>query len=63
MPIKKWSAVQRLLLPWDDRNCFSSCIFSDGFYGLLRPCFMPCPHLFKSSKLGFFPNVIVSGKV
>ena len=26
-------------------------------------CFMPCPHLFKTSKLGFFPNVIVSGKV
>ena len=24
---------------------------------------MPRPHLFKSSELGFFPNVIVSGKV
>ena len=55
--------MQRLLLPWDDRNCFLSCIFNDGFYGLLRPCFMSCPHLFKSSKLGFFPNAIVSGKV
>ena len=63
MAIKRWSAVQRLLLPWDDRNCFSSCIFNDGFYGYLRPCFMPCSHLFKSSELGFFPNVIVSGKV